>query len=117
MENLENIDIFAASAGFDQGHEDWGHLLYPEDYTEIGELMKDPDSEKIKYIPNLLYRWDPKKDEIERTKNESRLYDEIERHTGLTRGEIDKDIELKNKILDWLKKKPMISRKGITAVI
>jgi len=26
--------------GFDQGIEDWGHLLYPEDYTKLGELMK-----------------------------------------------------------------------------
>ncbi|KKM82410.1 hypothetical protein LCGC14_1319880 [marine sediment metagenome] len=40
METLENIDIFAASAGFDQGIEDWGHLLYPEDYYELGMLMK-----------------------------------------------------------------------------
>jgi acetoin utilization deacetylase AcuC-like enzyme len=41
MKNLENIDIFAASAGFDQGIEDWGHLLYPEDYNKLGQLMKD----------------------------------------------------------------------------
>jgi acetoin utilization deacetylase AcuC-like enzyme len=40
MQNLENIDIFVASAGFDQGIEDWGHLLYPEDYYELGNLMK-----------------------------------------------------------------------------
>jgi len=40
MEDLENIDIFVASAGFDQGIEDWGHLLYPEDYFELGKLMK-----------------------------------------------------------------------------
>ncbi len=40
MQNLSNIDIFLASAGFDQGIEDWGHLLYPEDYKEIGMLMK-----------------------------------------------------------------------------
>ena len=40
MDTLENIDIFAASAGFDQGIEDWGHLLYPEDYYELGNLMK-----------------------------------------------------------------------------
>jgi len=40
MDKLENIDIFAASAGFDQGIDDWGHLLYPEDYTELGRLMK-----------------------------------------------------------------------------
>lgn len=40
MQNLEDIDIFTASAGFDQGIEDWGHLLYPEDYTTLGKLMK-----------------------------------------------------------------------------
>ena len=46
MEELDNIDIFVASAGFDQGIEDWGHLLYPEDYFELGKLMKDY-SEKL----------------------------------------------------------------------
>ena len=40
MEDLKDIDIFVASAGFDQGIDDWGHLLYPEDYTELGRLMK-----------------------------------------------------------------------------
>ena len=46
LEELEDIDIFAASAGFDQGIEDWGHLLHPEDYTELGRLMKEY-SEKL----------------------------------------------------------------------
>ncbi|KKM07845.1 hypothetical protein LCGC14_1729850 [marine sediment metagenome] len=40
MNQLNNIDIFAASAGFDQGIEDWGHFLYLEDYYELGNLMK-----------------------------------------------------------------------------
>jgi acetoin utilization deacetylase AcuC-like enzyme len=40
MQNLKHIDIFVASAGFDQGIEDWGNLLYPEDYAELGRLMK-----------------------------------------------------------------------------
>ena len=40
MEELNNIDIFVASAGFDQGIEDWGSLLHPEDYEELGKLMK-----------------------------------------------------------------------------
>ncbi|MFX1379509.1 MAG: histone deacetylase family protein [Promethearchaeota archaeon] len=40
MENLKEIDIFAASAGFDQGIDDWGHLLSPENYFELGQLMK-----------------------------------------------------------------------------
>ncbi|OHD62768.1 MAG: hypothetical protein A2176_14820 [Spirochaetes bacterium RBG_13_51_14] len=40
IQNLKDIDIFVASAGFDQGIDDWGGLLYPEDYTELGRLMK-----------------------------------------------------------------------------
>ncbi|MFX1308802.1 MAG: histone deacetylase family protein [Promethearchaeota archaeon] len=40
MKALNDIDIFVASAGFDQGIDDWGHLLYPEDYYELGKLMK-----------------------------------------------------------------------------
>ncbi|MFX1327890.1 MAG: histone deacetylase family protein [Promethearchaeota archaeon] len=46
MEDLRDIDIFVASAGFDEGIEDWGHKLYPEDYTELGRLMKEY-SEKL----------------------------------------------------------------------
>jgi acetoin utilization deacetylase AcuC-like enzyme len=46
MRDASNIDIFAASAGFDQGIDDWGGLLYPEDYNEIGKLMKEY-SEKL----------------------------------------------------------------------
>ncbi|MEA2060561.1 MAG: histone deacetylase family protein [Thermodesulfobacteriota bacterium] len=40
MDNLTDADILAASAGFDQGIEDWGGLLYPEDYKELGRMMK-----------------------------------------------------------------------------
>ena len=46
MKDLEDVDIFAASAGFDQGIDDWGALLYPEDYTDLGRLMKEY-SEKL----------------------------------------------------------------------
>ncbi|MFX1499005.1 MAG: histone deacetylase family protein [Promethearchaeota archaeon] len=46
MDQLKDIDIFVASAGFDQGIDDWGHLLYPRDYTELGRLMKEY-SEKL----------------------------------------------------------------------
>ncbi|TFG03211.1 MAG: histone deacetylase family protein [Promethearchaeota archaeon] len=41
MGNLSHIDIFVASAGFDQGIDDWGHLLHPDDYFELGRLMKE----------------------------------------------------------------------------
>jgi acetoin utilization deacetylase AcuC-like enzyme len=44
MRTLKNIDIFTASAGFDQGIDDWGGLLLPGDYTELGRLMKEYSS-------------------------------------------------------------------------
>ena len=40
MKELKEIDIFVSSAGFDQGIDDWGGLLSPENYTELGSLMK-----------------------------------------------------------------------------
>ncbi|MHA1193248.1 MAG: histone deacetylase family protein [Promethearchaeota archaeon] len=40
MEKLKDIDILVASAGFDEGIDDWGGLLTPEDYNRIGNLMK-----------------------------------------------------------------------------
>ena len=46
MQNLKDIDIFLASAGFDQGINDWGRLLHAEDYTKLGSLMKEY-SEKL----------------------------------------------------------------------
>ncbi len=46
LQNLSDVDIFAASAGFDQGINDWGGLLVGEDYVELGELMREY-SEKL----------------------------------------------------------------------
>ena len=40
MKNLADIDIIAASAGFDQGINDWGGLLTAADYNTLGVLMK-----------------------------------------------------------------------------
>ena len=34
-----NVDIIGVSAGFDNHIEDWGHLLYTEDYQEMGRMV------------------------------------------------------------------------------
>jgi acetoin utilization deacetylase AcuC-like enzyme len=41
MKGITDVDILAASAGFDQGIDDWGSLFYPEDYKELGRLLKE----------------------------------------------------------------------------
>ena len=45
FEEVENVDILAASAGFDQGLDDWGDLLSPDAYETMGKWMKEKSSE------------------------------------------------------------------------
>ncbi|MCK5346325.1 MAG: histone deacetylase family protein, partial [Candidatus Heimdallarchaeota archaeon] len=42
----KECDIIVASAGFDQGKDDWGQLVSVEGYTKIGQLMKEFALEK-----------------------------------------------------------------------
>lgn len=41
MKSLKSIDIVAASAGFDQGIDDWGGLLSEDDYFQLGRMMRE----------------------------------------------------------------------------
>jgi len=37
----ESFDVVAVSAGFDRHEHDWGGLLKTEDYSTIGEMIKE----------------------------------------------------------------------------
>jgi acetoin utilization deacetylase AcuC-like enzyme len=37
----EGVDLIAVSAGFDYGKGDWGGVLAPEDYREIGRMVQE----------------------------------------------------------------------------
>jgi acetoin utilization deacetylase AcuC-like enzyme len=37
----QQTDIIGISAGFDNHEEDWGGLLWTEDYREMGRMVKD----------------------------------------------------------------------------
>ncbi|MHA1520223.1 MAG: histone deacetylase family protein [Promethearchaeota archaeon] len=41
LDQARPCDIIVASAGFDQGLEDWGQLLSQQSYRKIGQMMKD----------------------------------------------------------------------------
>ncbi|GAH78812.1 unnamed protein product, partial [marine sediment metagenome] len=41
FESLKNIDIIAASAGFDEYELDWGGKLTTDDYNTLGQLLKE----------------------------------------------------------------------------
>ncbi|MFQ6021054.1 MAG: type II/IV secretion system ATPase subunit [Candidatus Aenigmatarchaeota archaeon] len=50
----------------------------------------------------MLYRWKPKTDTIEKLKESIRLIDEIRLHTGFTDEEMARDLKEKEMILQWM---------------
>lgn len=73
---------------------------------EVGELVLDEEEKektgRIRFKPNIIYNWNARKDEICKANEAVRLYNELESHTGLTRDEINKEVDTKKGILDWL---------------
>ena len=51
---------------------------------------------------NVLYRWKPKTDKLEKLWASSRISDEIQLHTGMTDKEIDNDLKEKELVLNWM---------------
>ena len=74
---------------------------------EIGEfIQEETQSHEIRVRPSLLYRWSPREDVIKpvfEDKYNFNLLNRIEMHTGLTPKEIWDEIEMKKKILEWLR--------------
>jgi flagellar protein FlaI len=74
---------------------------------EVGEFVEhiNPETRMVTFNPNILYRWEPKTDEIVASSQENvGLYGKIGTHTGLTPDEIRGEIDLKKRILEWLVK-------------
>ena len=68
--------------------------------SQLAEFESEEDIAKA----NLLYRWVPEEDKIVKHSESSRFFEDIARNTGLSPSEIDKDLEMKKKILLWLSK-------------
>jgi len=67
---------------------------------EIAELL--PGSNDSKVNLNYLYRWRPRKDVFEKENKSIRIFEDLNLHTGMTVSDIEKDIEEKKLILQWL---------------
>lgn len=73
---------------------------------EIGEFVeKDKDSNEIRYIPRVLYKWDPLDDALKPQTDEVAFYEKISAYTGMTNEDIEKDLAAKRDILSWLIRK------------
>jgi flagellar protein FlaI len=66
---------------------------------EVAEvaLTEDEDVEA-----NVIYEWQSREDEMEKKTDSESIYDTLTMHTGMTRDEIDENLEKKEKILQWM---------------
>ncbi len=68
----------------------------------ISEKAGGDKEESLK--PNILYRWRPAGDVISKYSESVRLFDELNLHTGLSPGELNRELKLKKAVLDWMVK-------------
>ncbi len=68
---------------------------------EVAEFIPG-EYERVSSRLEILYRWRPVTDTIERVKNSIRLLNEIRLHTGMTDDEMGHDLNEKEKILLWM---------------
>jgi len=69
---------------------------------EVAEVISGETEGRTSIRLNLLYRWKPKTDTIEKVERSERLMDEIRLHTGMDDDEIQKDLKEKEMILEWM---------------
>ncbi len=65
---------------------------------QIAEIEVEGETAKA----NTLYRWSPESDKLVKHSKSSRFFEEISRHTSMTEEEINKELNLKKKILSWM---------------
>ncbi len=67
---------------------------------EVAEILPVEDTVKL----NLLYRWDPKQDILQKENKSYRIFEDITMYTGMSEQEIEEDIKDKITILKWMEK-------------
>ncbi|MFH0835962.1 MAG: type II/IV secretion system ATPase subunit [Candidatus Micrarchaeota archaeon] len=70
---------------------------------ELGEILPAGEMEKVK--ANLLYRWRPLNDLIEKENPSYRLLESLVKSTRMTEEELNVDIQGKTRVLNWLVEK------------
>jgi len=71
---------------------------------QVGEFIPSVDETGASVKPNIVYRWDASKDEIVKHSAPIRLFEEMSRITGMSLSDINKDLKVKGKIIQWMVK-------------
>ena len=65
---------------------------------QIAEIEVEGDNAKA----NTLYRWSAETDSLVKHSKSSKFFEDISRHTSMSENEINKEIQIKKKIIEWL---------------
>ena len=79
-------------------------MLFRSRVLQIAEYIPEKRGTEDSLKANVLYRWRPSTDTIEKNAESIRLNDELGLHTGLSPSEILQDLKRKQGILNWLAK-------------
>ncbi|MFO8016006.1 MAG: ATPase, T2SS/T4P/T4SS family [Candidatus Woesearchaeota archaeon] len=71
---------------------------------QAGEFMVEGEGTSTKVRTNMLYRWKPSTDSVVPHSDSIKLFEDLSRHTGMTRKEINKELADKKMILEWMVK-------------
>ncbi len=84
---------------------------------QIGEFITSEEGDRVTVKPNILYRWKPSTDTIIQHSPSLRLFEDLSRHTGLSQSEINKDLKMKKRILDYLVKNNIRSLEDVGKIM
>ncbi|MFC2162404.1 ATPase, T2SS/T4P/T4SS family [Candidatus Altiarchaeota archaeon] len=81
---------------------------------EITEIVKETSE---KPILNTVYCWNPKTDDIEKINDSIRLKNELEVFTGMNEDAMNKNLEQKKMILEWMLEQGILSVNDVGRII
>lgn len=81
---------------------------------EVAEISEN-DEEEVQ--ADVIYEWQSKEDEIEKKQESQSIFETLKLHTGMTRDEMDENIEEKKRVLKWMEENDVNSVDGVGRVI
>lgn len=69
---------------------------------QVGEFIIEGEGQNMSVNTNMLYRWNPVKDIIVPHSKSMRIFEKLSSHTGMTQKEINDELQIRTRILNWL---------------
>jgi archaeal flagellar protein FlaI len=84
---------------------------------QVGEFVVSDSEKGIDVKSNILFRWKPSVDKIVSHGESFRFYEELSRHTGFNTSEINQNLAVRMKILNWMVRHNVKGVDNVGAVI